>query len=145
MSRHGTPPPLHRLRLLVGVVVCAVIFTFAPTIAQAAFVGSATATMEVRTYAIPAPVGITGTFSCTTNKLSMTVTLTDFGAVNRATGYTVTLTAPSGQVTTNNLPATSRATTITRASSTVGNYTLRIRATVGSWTGQNLERVLTCP
>ena len=76
---------------------------------------------------------------------AMTVTLTDFGAVTRATGYTVTLTAPSGQVTTNNLPATSRATTLTRASSTVGNYTLRIRATVGSWTGQNLERVLTCP
>ena len=41
MSRHSTPRPLHRLRLLVGVVVCAVIFTFAPTIAQAAFVGSA--------------------------------------------------------------------------------------------------------
>ncbi|TKV29035.1 hypothetical protein FDK12_05110 [Arthrobacter sp. NamB2] len=148
MSQHRTVRrlgPLRLVRFVVQVLLGVIVLTWAPTVAQAAFSGATVAPVTVGTYAIPAPAGVTGNFSCTTNKLSMTVNLTDFGAVNRATGYTVSLTAPNGQVTTNNLAANTRSTAITRSSSTVGNYTLRIRANVGTWTGQNLERVLTCP
>lgn len=140
-----TRTAVRRIRMLVQLVVAVVVLTWVPTIAQAAFSDAARADLSVGTYAIPAPAGVTGTFSCTSTKLSMTVTLTDFGAVDRATGYTVTLTAPTGQVTTNAVPASPRSTTITRTSTTVGTYTLRVRANVGTWTGQNLERVLTCP
>ncbi|MEG9249859.1 hypothetical protein V6S67_17355 [Arthrobacter sp. Soc17.1.1.1] len=143
-QQHG-PRHLRRVRFLVRVLITVLVFMWAPTVAQAAFSDAASAPVTVGTYAIPAPASLTGNYSCTSARTSMTVTISDFGAVSRATGYTVTLTAPNGQVTTNNLPATTRATTITRTSTSVGNYTLRIRANVGSWIGQNAERVLTCP
>lgn len=145
MARHRTPRRPRRVPFLVRVLIGVMVLTGLPTVAQAAFTDSDGSPVAVGTYTVPAPAGITGNFSCQNNRLSMSVTLTDFGAVQRATAYTVTLTAPNGQVTTNNLPAGNRATTITRTSTTVGNYTLRVRASVGTWTGQNLERVLTCP
>ncbi|WP_104181566.1 hypothetical protein [Arthrobacter sp. B0490] len=142
MGRRRRP---RRVRFLVRVLIGVVLSTWLPTAAQAAFTDADAAPVAVGTYAVPAPASITGTFSCQNNRLSMSVTLTDFGAVHRATAYTVTLTAPNGQVTANSLPAGTRATTITRTSTTVGTYTLRVRASVGTWTGQNLERVLACP
>lgn len=140
-----TRTALRRLRLLVQLVVAVVVLTWVPTIAQAAFFDADAAPVTVGTYDIPAPVGVTGTYNCTSTKLSMTVTISDFGAVARATGYTVTLTSPSGTVTTNNLSATNRATTITRSSLRTGTFTLRLRAAVGTWTGDDAVYQLTCP
>ncbi len=144
MSRHSICRPLRVVRFLAGLLICSVIFTFAPTVAQASFAGRATAPVTVSTYDIPAPAGVTGTYSCNSARTSVTVTITDFGAVARATGYTVTLTAPSGAVSSNPLPASTRATTITRASTRTGTFTLRIRATVGSWLGDEQTTPITC-
>lgn len=145
MSRHRSTPTTRRVRFLVRLAIGVVVFMWAPTVAQAAFSDAAVAPMSIGTYDIPAPVGIAGSFTCNGARTSVTATITDFGAVTRATGYTVTLTAPTGAVTTNNLPATTRSTTITRSTTRTGTFTLRIRATVGAWTGDDQVSSLTCP
>ncbi len=140
-----TERPSRRARFLVQVLVGVLVLMWVPTIAEAAFKGSAGAPLTVGSYAVPAPAGVTGTYNCTNNRTSMTVSLTDISAVDRATGYTVSVTAPNGQVTTTNVSATTRSTSITRSSTTTGSFVLRIRANVGTWSGQNLERSLLCP
>lgn len=145
MNRHLSGRTTRRVRFLVQLVIGVVVFMWAPTVAQAAFSDAAAAPMNVGTYDIPAPVGITGSFTCNGTRTSVTASITDFGAVTRATGYTVTLTAPTGTVTTNNLPATTRSTTITRSTTRTGTFTLRVRATVGAWTGDDQVSSLTCP
>lgn len=145
MSTRKPPRPLRRLRFLVQVIIGVLVFTWVPTIAQAAFSDAAVAPVTVGTYDIPAPVGGSYSRTCASNRSSMTVNLTTFGAVDRATGYTVTLTGPSGQVTTNRLPANTRSTSITTSSTRTGSYTLQIRATVGTWTGDPLTATITCP
>lgn len=78
----------------------------------------------------------------------MTVNITGFGRVDRATAYTLTLAEPgtAPATTTLNLTATQTTTTITRTTSRVGNFTLKFTAKVGTWTSDTpLTRTLTCP
>ncbi|WP_298252074.1 hypothetical protein [uncultured Arthrobacter sp.] len=147
MSRHragGTTRLPRRLRFLAKLLLAVVVLTWAPTVAQAAFSDRDTAALSVGTYDIPAPAGVTGTIDCSLLKMFVTVAITDFGVVPRATEYTVTLTGPAGVVTTHTVSPTKRATTITRMSMLNGTYTLRIWASVGTWTGDPAVYPIKC-
>lgn len=148
MSQHRTARRLGLVRFLTGVLMCTVIFTFAPTIAQASFTARATAQTTVSTYRIPAPVGVTASATCPSFSGLMNVNVADFGAVGRATSYTVSLTrqgtttevAPSQE-----LKGTRSASfTVSRSLLSYPTYTLRIRANVGLWTGETLVRDVSC-
>lgn len=116
-------------------------------LAQASFSGVAVTAATIGTYDIPASTSLTGTFSCDSRR-TMTVNITGFGRVNRANGYTLTLTEPGTgpATTTQSLTATQTTTTITRATTRAGNFTLNLTARVGTWIGDTpLTRTLTCP
>jgi hypothetical protein len=116
-------------------------------LAQASFRGVASAGANVSTYDIPASASLTGTYSCNSSR-TMTVNVTGFGRVDRATGYTLTLAEPGTgpAVTSQNLTATQTTTTITRTTSRSGNFTLNLTARVGNWTSDTpLTRSLACP
>ncbi|MDQ0736608.1 hypothetical protein [Arthrobacter agilis] len=149
MSRHRAPRRLRRVRFLVRVLIAVVVFTCAPTIAQAAFSGAATAPMKVTAYTVPAPVGMTASANCPPFSGTMTVAVTDFGAVDRATSYTLTLTKPG--TTTDVAPpqelkvGRTATFTVPRGFLQYPTYTLSIRANVGAWTGkQSLVRDFSC-
>lgn len=115
-------------------------------LAQASFTGVAATPATIGTYDIPAPTSLTGTFSCDSRR-TMTVNITGFGRVDRATGYTLTLTEPGTgpATTTQSLTATQTTTTITRATTRAGNFTLNLTARVGTWISDTpLTRTLTC-
>jgi hypothetical protein len=117
------------------------------TFAQAAFQGVAVAPATIGTYNIPASTSLTGTYSCDARR-TMTVNITGFGRVDRATAYTLTLAEPGTNpaITPQSLTATQSATTITRATGRAGNFTLNLTAHVGNWTSKTpLTRTLTCP
>ncbi|WDF35100.1 hypothetical protein PTW37_16490 (plasmid) [Arthrobacter agilis] len=128
--------------LLLGVAVFS-----GTTLANAGFTGQAIAPAQISTYDIPASTSITGTYSCDSRR-TMTVNITAFGRVDRATGYTLSLAEPgtSPATTVQNLTASQTTTTITRSTSRAGNFTLNLTARVGAWTSDApLTRILTCP
>ncbi|THJ68676.1 hypothetical protein E8P82_01885 [Arthrobacter echini] len=141
MSRHragGTTRLPRRLRFLAKLLVAVVVLTLVPTVAQAAFSNREAGSTVLGTYNIPTPTGVDASYTCSTSsRRSATVTVRDFTAVARATGYTVTLTAPDRKVQTVELAASKRATTLSVASTTSGKYVLSVRANVGSWTGKD--------
>ena len=127
-------------------IVSAALFGGA-ALAQASFIGVARAPVTVGTYDIPASASLTGTYNCDSRR-TMTVNVTGFGRVDRATGYTLTLAEPGTApgTTTQNLTATQTTTTISRATTRAGNFTLNLTAKVGTWTSDTpLTRTLSCP
>ena len=131
----------HVLLLVAGTVLAGT------ALAQASFTGTAAAAVSTTTYDIPASTSLTGTYTCD-NRRTMTVNITGFGRVDRATGYTLTLAEPGTNpaATTQQLTATQTTTTITRATTRAGNFTLNLTARVGTWTSDTpLTRTLTCP
>jgi hypothetical protein len=137
--------PAYRWAYVVLILISTVIGGTA--LAQASFSGVATAPVTIGTYDIPASASLTGTYSCD-NRRTMTVNITGFGRVSRATAYTLTLAEPGTNpaVTTQNLTATQTTATIARATSRSGNFTLNLTARVGTWTSDTpLTRTLTCP
>lgn len=141
----STRRPTRRVHFLAKVLIGVLVFMWVPTIAQAAFSSRTAETLQIGTYSIPAPGAVTGTYSCNGSKNSMTVNISTFGGVDRATGYIVSLIAPSGQVTVNEVPADNRATTIARSTTSRGNFTLKLEARVGTWTGKPVGYGLACP
>ncbi|MDQ0734775.1 hypothetical protein [Arthrobacter agilis] len=116
-------------------------------LAQATFTDATSAPVTVGTYDIPASTSLTGTYSCDTRR-TMTVSITGFSRVNRATAYTLTLAEPGTNpaVTSQNLTATQTTATIARATSRTGNFVLNLTAKVGTWTSDTpLTRTLACP
>lgn len=116
-------------------------------LAQASFTGVAVTPTTIGTYDIPASTSLTGTYNCDSRR-TMTVNITGFGRVARATGYTLTLAEPgTGAIaTTQSLTATQTTTTISRATNRAGNFTLNLAARVGTWISDTpLTRTLTCP
>lgn len=148
MSRHragGTTRLPRRLRFLAKLLLVVVVLTWAPTVAQAAFSTTEAAVVSVGTYDVPAPTGVDASPKCATSSpRSATVTIRNFTAVQRATGYTVTLTGPSGRVQSAALDAKTRTTTISVSSSTNGKYLLSLQARVGAWTGDTVTYTFTC-
>jgi hypothetical protein len=144
-SRSAPWSPAYRWAYVVLILIGTVVGGTA--LAQASFRGVAAAPVTIGTYDIPASASLTGTYSCD-NRRTMTVNVTGFGRVSRATAYTLTLAEPGTNpaVTTQNLAATQTTTTITRATSKSGNFTLNLTARVGTWTSDApLTRTLTCP
>jgi hypothetical protein len=115
-------------------------------LAQASFTGVAAAPVLIGTYDIPASASLTGTYSCDSRR-TLTVNVTGFGRVDRATAYTLTLAEPGANAatTTQNLTATQTSATITRSTSRTGSFTLNLVARVGTWTSDTpLTRTITC-
>lgn len=144
MSRHRSaraPRPLRVVRFLVQVLIGVLVLTWAPTIAQAAFTGAATAALTVGTYKIPAPAAANVSVSCAALSTTMTVTVTNISAVDRATSYTLALTtqggAPEGTPQTVTNPQSPTTIKVHRYLLTSPTYTLRIRANVNKWTGED--------
>lgn len=140
---------LVRLRGLLAVPVAVALVLGAPGLAYAAFTAKTTAALTVGTYKVPAPASINGTLRCTNagGQRGAVITFDDFDEVDRATGYTVTLTPPSGPAVVSALPAVghSRVTTATSGGGNgKGTYTFRLTAKVGSWTGAALQQSVSC-
>ncbi len=127
----------------------------APYLATAAFTATTTATLSVGTYKIPAPTSMTtGTHSCTNNQgvKGATIAVTSWSAVDRATGYVLTLTSPGGvqSQTVINVGGSSAVTVSVQDVNGNGNgsgsgtYTLSLRAKASSWVGDPLAKTFTC-
>jgi len=120
----------------------------APGLAYAAFTARTTAALDVGTYTVPAPTSINGTLECTTiqGKKGAVISFTGFAAVARATGYTATLTSPTGpQAVTEIAPAdTTHEVKVLSKGSGKGTYTFTFSARVGPWTGPDLLQSVTC-
>ncbi len=91
----ASPVGRSRWHLLLAVPLALLMVLGAPYLATAAFTATTSATLSVGTYKIPAPTAMmTGTPSCTNNKGAKVGPLpsASWSAVDRATGYIVTLT-----------------------------------------------------
>ena len=137
----------HRTGLLAAPLAVAVVLG-APGLAYAAFTARTTAALDVGTYTVPAPTSINGTLECTTiqGKKGAVISFTGFAAVARATGYTATLTSPTGpQAVTEIAPAdTTHEVKVLSKGSGKGTYTFTFSARVGPWTGPDLQQSVTC-
>ena len=136
-----------RYRWAYVLVVLAGMICGGTALAQASFTGAASAPVSVGTYDIPASASVTGTYSCDALKRTMTVNVTGFSRVDRATAYTLSLAEPGTNpaATTQTLTATQTTATITRATSRTGAFTLSLTARVGTWTSDTpLTRSITC-
>ena len=137
----------HRTGLLAVALAVAVVLG-APGLAYAAFTARTTAALDVGTYTVPAPTSINGTLECTTiqGKKGAVISFTGFAAVARATGYTATLTSPTGpQAVTEIAPAdTTHEVKVLSKGSGKGTYTFTFSARVGPWTGPDLQQSVTC-
>ncbi|SKB89351.1 hypothetical protein SAMN05660473_02910 [Arthrobacter sp. 49Tsu3.1M3] len=137
----------HRTGLLAVPLAVAVVLG-APGLAYAAFTARTTAALDVGTYTVPAPTSINGTLECTTiqGKKGAVISFTGFAAVARATGYTATLTSPTGpQAVTEIAPAdTTHEVKVLSKGSGKGTYTFTFSARVGPWTGPDLQQSVTC-
>ena len=135
-----------RYRWAYVVVVLVGMITGGTALAQASFTGSASTPVSVGTYDIPASTSLTGTYSCDARR-TLTVNITGFNRVARATAYTLSLAEPgtSPATTTQILTAMQTTTTITRTTARSGSFTLSLVARVGTWTGDTpLIRTITC-
>lgn len=137
--------PLRLVRLVAQVVIGVLVFTWAPTIAQAAFNGSAAARVVVGTYKVPAPATASVETICGLLSFGMTVNVKDFSAVNRATSYTVTLTDQGGaELGSQTTTSRTASFTVRKGLITSPTLTLRIRANVNTWTGEPLVVTVAC-
>lgn len=137
-----SPVWLVRLRGLLVVPVAVALILGAPGLANATFTAKTGGSLSVGTYSIPAPATATGTGTCNNSPRSITISITSFAPVSRATSYLATVTAPDGT-------ATSKAVSVsgfsfTKTSTKAGTYTLVIKAQVGSWTGAAYQKTYNC-
>ncbi|MCU1633860.1 MAG: hypothetical protein JWM61_2512 [Micrococcaceae bacterium] len=123
-----------------------------PALAQASFINTANAVATVGTYDIPASASMSTSVDCTkrANERTMTITITGFARVDKATSYTLTLSesGTNSAPTTMNLTATQTTATIrqTTTPSAPGRFTLNLTARVGTWVSNtSLTQTLTCP
>lgn len=137
----------HR-RGLLAVPVAVALLLGAPGLAYATFTARTAAALSVGTYKVPAPASINGTLVCTTvlGKKGAAITFTGFAAVDRATGYTATLTPPTGpqEVTAIAAEDTTHEVKILSRGNGKGPYTFTFSARVGSWIGPDLKQTVTC-
>ena len=134
---------LVRLRGLLAVPIAAALVLAAPGLAYATFTARTTAAVSVGTYKIPAPASISGALECTKQGRGGTITITDFGLVDRATKYTATLTLAGG-VPVVVLVTADKDVTVTNYGGK-GTYTFTLTASVGSWSGESpLVRTISC-
>ena len=132
-----------RLRRLLAVPVAVALVLGAPGLAYATFTATTGGTLAVGTYSIPAPATATGSRTCNNgNPKGITINITSFAAVSKATSYTATVTAPDG--TTTSKAVDPAGFTITKQYDKKGSYTLAIQAKVGSWIGTALPQTYTC-
>ena len=137
----------HRTGLLAVPLAVALVLG-APGLAYGAFTARITAALNVGTYTVPAPASIGGTLECTTDqgKKGAAISFTGFAAVGRATGYTATLTSPTGpQAVTEIAPEdTTHEVKVLSKGNGKGTYTFTFSARVGPWTGPDLQQFVTC-
>lgn len=132
-----------RLRRLLAVPAAVALVLGAPGLAYATFTAKTGGSLVVGTYAVPAPATATGTPTCNNGNLKgITINITSFTAVLRATSYTAKVTAPDGTTTSQAVDPGGFA--ITQQYAKKGAYTLIIQAQVGSWTGAALQQTYTC-
>lgn len=154
-TRPASPARRSRWHLLLAVPLALVIVLGAPYLATAAFTATTSATLSVGTYKVPAPAAMTtGTHSCTNNKgvKGATIAVSSWSAVDRATGYVVTLTSPGGVQSQTTIRGGSSSAVTISVDDTSGNgngsgsgtYTLSVRANVSSWVGNPLDKTFTC-
>ncbi|WP_285240482.1 hypothetical protein ACRB8A_14890 [Arthrobacter sp. G.S.26] len=144
MKTSRPPRAALRLRRLLAAVVVALFLAATPAVAQAAFNSTASAALSTGTYSIPAPATISGTYSCdTTRPYGSTINITAYGKVARATGYKLTVTAPDGSSSSQNIQGNTLSLT---KSSTLrnGTYTYALVAMVGTWIGDPYTGTYTC-
>ncbi|WP_264356285.1 hypothetical protein [Pseudarthrobacter sp. MM222] len=141
-----SPAWLARLRGLLAVPVAVALVLGAPGLAYATFTARTTAAVSVGTYKVPAPASISGTLECRTGNgaKGAIITFTDFAEVDRATGYTATLTPPSGSPSVVPLSGEGTMQVTMFVGTAKGKYTFRLTARVGSWTGLPLEQTVNC-
>lgn len=151
----ASPVGRSRWHLLLAVPLALLMVLGAPYLATAAFTATTSATLTVGTYKIPAPTAVTtGTRTCTNNQgvKGASIPVTSWSAVDRATGYVVTLTSPSGGQSQTAIRGGSSSAVTASVQDVNGNgngsgsgtYTLSIRATIGSWVGDPIIRTFTC-
>jgi hypothetical protein len=137
-----SPAWLLRLRGLLAVPIAVALVLGAPGLAYATFTARTTAAVNVGTYKVPAPASINGNLECTRTGKGATITITDFGLVDRATKYTATLTLAGGEPMV--VPVTANNDESITNFGGKGKYTFTLIASVGSWTGESLVRTVTC-
>jgi hypothetical protein len=133
---------LLRLRRLLAVPAAVALVLGAPGLAYATFTAQTGGSLAVGTYSIPAPTSATGSRTCSTNPRGITVNITSFAAVSRATSYTATITAPDGSTASKTVGT--GGFSISRTSSKTGTYTLVIKAQLGTWTGAAIQKTYIC-
>ena len=131
------------LQLLAAVPVAALLALCAPGLAYATFSAHTGGALAVGTYTVPAPATASGNRTCNTSPRGITVTITSFAPVARATSYVATVTAPDGTISAGQTVSPS-GFSVTKSSSTAGTYTLLIKAKVGSWTGTAFQKTYVC-
>ena len=139
-------PPgwLVRLRRLLAVPVAVALVLGAPGLAYATFTAKTGGSLAVGTYSIPAPASATGNRTCNNgNQKGITINVTSFAAVSKATSYLATVTAPDGTAISQSVVP--GGFTITKPYAKTGTYTLVIRAQVGNWTGTAFQTTYVCP
>ncbi|RKR12681.1 hypothetical protein [Arthrobacter oryzae] len=143
-----SPARLVHRRGLLAIPLAVGLVLGAPGLALAAFTARTTASLNVGTYTVPAPASINGTLVCTTiqGKKGASISFTGFAAVDRATGYTATLSSPTGPTAVAAIADgdTSQGMTLLSKGSGKGTYTFTLSAAVGSWTGPALQQAVTC-
>lgn len=134
---------LLRLRRLLALPAAVALVLGAPGLAYATFTAKTGGSLAVGTYSIPAPATATGSPMCNTgNPKGITINISGFAAVIKATSYIATLTAPDG--TTTSKAVAPGGFTITKQYAKTGTYTLVIKAQVGSWTGAPFQKTYVC-
>jgi hypothetical protein len=143
-----SPARLAQWRRLLAVPVAVALVAGAPGLACAAFTAKTTASLSVGTYKVPAPASINGTLECTTiqGKKGASISFTGFAAVDRATGYTATLSSPTGPQAVASIAEgdASQGMTLLSKGNGKGTYVFTLAAAVGPWTGPALQQSVTC-
>lgn len=115
----------------------------APGLAYATFTATTGGSLAVGTYSIPAPATATGSRTCNNgNPKGITINITSFAAVIKATSYIATVTAPDGSTASKTVGT--GGFSISRTSSKTGTYTLVITAQLGTWTGAAIQKAYVC-
>ena len=142
----GLPAWLLRLRGLLAVPIAVALVLGAPGLAYATFTARTTAAVSVGTYKVPAPASINGNLACRPGNVARgaIITFTEFAEVDRATGYTATLTPPGGSPSMVPVSGDGTMQVTMSAGNAKGKYTFRLTAQVGSWTGLPLEQTVNC-
>jgi hypothetical protein len=141
-----------RHRWFTVILVSATVLIGGPALAQASFTNTYNAVATVGTYDIPASTSMSTSVDCTkrANVRTMTIDITGFARVDKATSYTLTLSesGTNSAPATVNLTATQTTATISQTTtpSAAGRFTLNLTAQVGTWVSKTpLTQTLTCP